>query len=604
MKSRTYFYNPTILRNDIIRFSPVWVLYTAGLLIFLLTSLGSTPDEVNRAYFMQGMIPFMLAINGLYAILNAVLLFNDLLNPRVCSAVHALPLTRDDFFRTHAFAGFCFSIIPNAVVILATLPFLGNGMPMAMYVAASCVATYIFYFGTALLSVQLAGNLVASVLIYGLINFFALLLAWFARELYEPILLGIEIPIRNTLWKLCPTVSMMEKQYVSVITAGEYPQTLRVAAIKRVGGWGAMGIWTIVGLVELAASQMLYRARKLEVAGDLVAYKRTRPVFLVLYTLMVGGFFHLVGDSMNNATAKLVFLFFGLAVGWITGQMLLERQLKIFTRKTMLPMAAILAVAALSLVITALDPLGICGKIPDADQIEFVQIYDHSGDGQAKLTTSAEIEDVRAMHQRAFAGYRSRNLRSILSQDRNTYYYSVSDLYSPMVLTYTLKNGKTLTRSYSVQVESKDGEILKTWLSRPECVFNTEFTDVEALAAKITYFDVYNYTRLGGYWNENVDVENQIGLLNAMLRDCAEGNLLFSWKYHRNEGQAFYIHIAYDELDEKGMSELRGYYHPDLKRWVDIYIRPCCTNTLNWFVENGYMTAEELDHVLHPQIIG
>ena len=36
MKSRTSFFNFTVLRKDITRYAPVWGLYAIGLLLFLL----------------------------------------------------------------------------------------------------------------------------------------------------------------------------------------------------------------------------------------------------------------------------------------------------------------------------------------------------------------------------------------------------------------------------------------------------------------------------------------------------------------------------------------------------------------------------------------
>ena len=44
MKSRTSFFNPTVLKKDLLRYAPVWGLYTVvNFIIFLFTSLADTP---------------------------------------------------------------------------------------------------------------------------------------------------------------------------------------------------------------------------------------------------------------------------------------------------------------------------------------------------------------------------------------------------------------------------------------------------------------------------------------------------------------------------------------------------------------------------------
>ena len=100
-----------------------------------------------------------VGINGLYALVVVQALFGDLLNPRMCNSLHAMPVTRDGYYGAHLAAGLLFAIVPNCLVFLPTSLFLGKELScVALWTLLALCLQYIFYLGTALLAVQLAGN--------------------------------------------------------------------------------------------------------------------------------------------------------------------------------------------------------------------------------------------------------------------------------------------------------------------------------------------------------------------------------------------------------------------------------------------------------------
>ena len=109
MKSRTSFFDRTVLKKDITRFAPLWALYLIGGLMIAISS-GISGDELNEVLGGLGIVSFS------YAILVAQLLFGDLFNTRLCNALHAMPLRREGWFFTHVIAGILFSLVPNLLI--------------------------------------------------------------------------------------------------------------------------------------------------------------------------------------------------------------------------------------------------------------------------------------------------------------------------------------------------------------------------------------------------------------------------------------------------------------------------------------------------------
>lgn len=601
MNSKTSFFSPAILRMDVTRYAPVWGLYTAGFLMIQIMELNRCTNDFAAAIYMDSFINMFIPINGLYAMTVALVLFGDLLNPRLCSALHALPLTRDSFFRTHTFAGFCFSIIPNALVMLISLPLLGKAAPMAVYAFLIGVGCYIFFFGTALLSVQLAGNRIAAVLIYGLLNFGALLPMWFARYLYEPMMYGVELPLREVFLKFCPTVSMMDTDYLFLSSTEVVERNLvRLDSIQRLDTWGALGIWTLVGLAELAAAQILYRCRKLETAGDLVSFKATKPVLLVLFTLMAAGIVHAAAYALklSGGLDGILVTAAGLAVGWILGQMLLEKQVWVFSWRNMAPMAAIVGVFALTVILTVGDVFGVVSRVPDADQVDAIRVHDAGGSSHtAVVRDPALIQELTELHARELKAYSHRGRMEKLSANSNSN-EEYSEGSTRITMEYVLKDGTVLKRTYEHDLYRPDGrltknmELFRRCFSLPSAVFSMEIQSAKDVTDKVSFIEIS-----GGLMRDFNVREDWDGLVRAILADCAEETTADSWWFHTADTQVAYIFISYTEPDS-GLVELPEYRfgvfaRPTLSTSIGVYASN--THTVEWLVEQGCFSWEELD---------
>ena len=267
------------MKKDITRFAPLWGLYTVFMLLFLFLLWG---DSTTGDHFAREANSIMLAmgvVNFFYAGLACLLLFGDLFQSRLCNALHALPLRREGWFLTHLSAGLLFCLIPNALGAVVAAVMLGQFAYLAYVWLGLMLLQYICFFGIAAFSVQCAGSILGAATVYGIVNFLSVLVLWMVKCFYEPVLFGITIN-GETLAQLSPAVGFSSKSYVDV----DFVYNADTTAFKGfvAEGWLYALLAALTGIAFLAAALFMYRRRKLESAGDFIAFRPAAPAFLIL----------------------------------------------------------------------------------------------------------------------------------------------------------------------------------------------------------------------------------------------------------------------------------------------------------------------------------
>ena len=209
------------------RFAPLWGLYT---LCMILGMMLLTQGSGNGYSFQRDLCSLPQAMNVInfgYAVLAAQLLFGDLYNSRMCNALHALPIRRECWFGTHVAAGFAFSLVPTLIGALtaAGLDAISNSMVTASWQLpwlnlALMNLQYLFYFGLAVFCVMCVGNRFAMTLVYGIVNFFAVIVYWFYYTIYEPLLYGVFIT-EEPFVLFCPVWQMIDNYEVIHVARAE-----------------------------------------------------------------------------------------------------------------------------------------------------------------------------------------------------------------------------------------------------------------------------------------------------------------------------------------------------------------------------------------------
>ena len=557
MKSRTSFFNFTAFRKNITRFVPVWALYTVFLLLVLFAISG------QEATYMARDISYITRLAGvgnlLYAGIVALCLFGDLYKGRLCNALHAFPMRREGWLLTNIANGFLFSLIPNLLVCTITSFQLGEYANYIWYLFAVASLQYIFFFGTAVLSALCAGNKLGMMAVYGIIHFIVVLVYFLAEVIYQPLIYGVELQT-DKFYRFFPLFRMFDEYVITDFGMG----TIQLIGFDK-ATWTHLYLCAGVGVVAFALAWLVYRRRHLERAGDFIALRPLAPVFLCVYTIAVGtvlySFFEMVGKP------SYVIYGVGIIIGFFTGQMLLNRTVKVFYKKSWIAFGVLVLVLSGSMALTWLDPMGIGSYIPSVDKVKSASIYgpdksyyyyDQEEFDSFAITDLEEIKSLQAFHEK-------------LMTERPTdggYYYDVR-------IHYNLADGNTVDRYYRVQMKSPLTKEAAKWFSDARYVFQID--DPTQLYQLIGGFhiDRSKYDEEGNWSVSAQDFEDPAqveGLLNAILADCAAGNMAQFWDFHNGDGTSYNIEL---ELHEDISKEFEDEY-----RFGYLSVYSDCTNTI------------------------
>ena len=589
MKLKVCFYNKTVLKTDITRFAPLWASYILGLAMVVLLQFSGGSDDAAKAsivYDFNRLCMLGAGINGLYALVVVQALFGDLLNPRLCNALHAMPVTRDGYYGTHLIAGLLLALVPNCLVLLPTSLLLPRQVASVALLALLALSLqYIFYLGTALTAVQLAGNRIGMVLIYGILNFATVLLYWFVAMVFTPLIYGKDISI-SWIARICPTVAMYEGNYFAPVDHSYYiGDTYHYVfdGISTGDVWVKAAVCAGLGVVSMAIAQLLYRKRRLETAGDLVAYPILSPFFLALYTLTVAAFLHLaVRQLTQGAISEYFFLPLGLIAGYVTGLMLLRRTSRVFRWRLLVPLGGILAVCVLCVLSIATDAFHIIRRVPDAQDVQSVvlaPVQTSYGNAALTLTEEDEIEDILAYHRGALRNWQRQVGDCLLQREGH---WSPGDYYN-IQLRYTLKNGSTFQRRYFLEKENPAYDRLKPYLSTPELSLGMDESTFRAAIANAGSGNSYFYAVNGGTIADKCrEFTNFAGLANAILADSQEGNLM-TLTLHTPAGK--------DAEPDYKIQGWLGILYDNEEQYLNINLTDKCTHTLYWISTHGTVSS-------------
>jgi len=582
----------TIFKKAMTRFAPGWIIYT----ICLILGMMLMRQDNNPVYFHSGLanlICVMSVINLFYALFSALLLFGDLYNSRMCNMIHALPVTRECLFISHTAAGLAWSLIPTLCgTLLALLLGIGselsNGWQVALWWLLGANLQYLFFFGVAAFSALCVGNRFAQAIIYFIINFISVIAYWLVDTLYRPLLYGIRTN-EDPFVRFAPTIQFANSEFIEVnwhkADGIFYDVNYRVT-----DGWGYLAICAVLGALLLVAACMLYRKRNLECAGDFMAVKALEPVFMVIYPLIVASVFYFFCEEvLSIGGVAIVYMAVGLLIGFFTGEMLLERTIRVFHKKALIKCAILASCFALTLIGTALDPFGIETWMPKAEDVTKVEVStNYSGYYDYNLITLDDpqaIEDVLRTHE-------------IAIEERNTYqghsYVVVEDspVYDPqgyngqtISFHYFLKNGTIKSRYYIININGEAGRLMTPYFNTLDGIFRnfygeTTLENILKVTQTITVgcdsYEGEDDLYIDGYSVSITDPEEIRSLMDAILADCELGVMAQNWDFRPNPDVCSTYWLDFD----------MGNQMDNLTIYSD------CVNTNTWLTEHGFISFE------------
>lgn len=611
MKLKQSCYDPAFCRMGLRRFAPLGILYTLALMLLTLVSVSMGYHQYgNITTSLQSFSEITILLQLGYAFILAQLLLGDLYTPRLCYAIQALPVTRGGWFGTQVIHGIL-SVIPGILIsggmMLASMTRFRILIPVWM---GSALLEFLFFFGAALLCGVCAGNRMGMTLLYGLVNFFGAIVSWAYVKIICSLIYGMYIPTIRA--RFCPLTEMMWSYAFRAIYSDlpserylEDSQTIffECPDVTHIE-FEPKAIWTLVffaalGCFAIWLAMKLLNRRKAECAGDLLAFRSMEPVILVLCTFSAGVVAHLMSSEFNWNIGYLM-LFLGLAVGYYCCLMLLKRQVNVFSARSFLPLGSLAAVMVLVMAAAGLDVFGTAYRMPEAAEIEKVELRNPSSSYRGTFTAGSaeDIEKVLTLHQDALEEHRvieSRRplLERIFGNEEDYLDYEKADgtreASGQMFITYTLKNGSTVNRSYQYHETSPHLDILQEIYSRPEFVFSDYHMEINSESDLNSLLEKTELIRLScwhesdlehGYYNDekNTTIPREAwdGLFSAMLEDCRDGTMAQSYGLHSGEEIEDRIIFIYPTGDNNGMYSL------------DISLYSGSVHTFDYLVSHGY----------------
>lgn len=589
MKLRTSFFDKTVFLKNVTRFAPVWGLYSLGLVMALMT-MASSDLEYWQVDALGESIQLMPLVNMGYALVCAMLLFGDLFNARMCNALHALPLRRECWFSTNVISGLAFAIVPNLVMTLIAIPLCASsivtdGWQVPLYWLLGSCLQFIAFFGIAVFSIFCAGSKFASLVVYGIVNFFSVLVYVLVAAVYTPMLYGIhtgETPFLN----FCPVLQMMEKGYIHTeqLWAETYPPQLMGGMFTVTDHWASLWIYAAVGVMLIAVALLMYRKRHLETAGDFIAVKPLRPVFLVIYTLCAGVAFFVFQELFLGGPLTYFWLYIGLAVGFFTGMMLLERTVRVFRKKNFALCGVLMLVFALTTLVTALDIFGIESWMPEKSEVKSVTVYDRhvyyaaNYDSLSGVVLEDEdIEKALRLHELALEEQKYFDNLAIGNDYVVVDYLDTVEtrFAASFTIVYELTDGRQVRRYYYAFADSETGEILTDLFSTPEQVLGVVESQIPGFAANIEEILLDSE-----FVTPALDEQQRQALLEAIAADCRDGNMAQNWAFHSVDNVEYYLEFQYWNAEARNSD------------WMTITVFPECRHTIAFIEESGMLDYE------------
>lgn len=567
MKSRTSFCNAAILRRILRSGLPLWGSYLLIWLVIFPMSFYSS-GRWNEYLAIQDQILSLTAYGShvfgfFYGLASACLVFCWLYKSRSANFFGALPVSRTSLFLTHYLAGLLFAVVPQLIVLLLSLPvgFVWGAPGMMLGDLATWFAittlTYLFYYSFAVLLAMIVGNLIALPLLYGVLSFTAIVVEVLVRDLLRYCVYGLS-GTHSLLFDWLSPFYYFVLDGNGMDIENVWNAAGRLLLRYRLVGWEPVLILAALGVAFAGIAFFLHRGRRMESAGDVIAIRRLKPVFLYGFTLgcaVVLGYL-LVNVIIPSSLGTERFwgitlcLLAGATLGYFAGQMLLHKSMRVLRRRYLVNWATVCAVIFAAMLCVRFDITGYSSYVPDAQEIQ-----------RASLGYSGEfsddtwfIERVRHLHQGCID-----QQEAIESRGTDSYNFRIT-------LSYELHDGSIVERQYLLPCADEQYQNADSLACQYETLYNDPYykllrklpRDFEGL--RIESCHLYNNNDNDSVWlNQQEALEFLSTCLAPDLRDSSMGNT--SWNdasvYTVNSYVDLWVDICFapEERQKEGVNQ-------------------------------------------------
>ncbi len=468
MRSGTSFFNGAVFKKTVLRYWPVWAAYSVIWLVALpiqgLMMLQLDAQNRGTTYYssyIEGFahdtadaVGMSLPLAVVFGVLAAMAVCSHLYNARSANFFGSLPVRREALFATHYLAGLAFLLVPTGAVFLLTLLVEAAGgavfLPgLGFWLAVTCGECLLFY-SMAVFCGMFTGHILALPAFYVIFNALATVLISLAGLLCGQFLYGFagfEGWVEEAMRWLTPVAKLEDSWSVRFVD---------MESGWTIHGLDIVAVYAAVAIAMAAGSFFLYRARRLESAGDVVSVKCMRPVFKYGVSFCAGLTLGMVTASVlgSEEITLIVSVLVWAVIGYFAAQMLLDKSFRVF--KKWKGAAVMAGVFALLFCAVGFDLTGFETRVPSPDQVEYVAYH---GGGTTNLADGGDYLAVSVDGENPEALQRFILLHQAAVEQRDGYDISPRTTVGVnFTLFYQLKNGSILSRRYYVYADPEEAD--------------------------------------------------------------------------------------------------------------------------------------------------
>lgn len=589
MKSKISFFNAGLFRSTLRRFWPLWTIHFAGWLLFLpvltlMNNLGPNKSTdfifaiCESAVFASSVVAFIMAI------LAAMAVFSFMYSSRSTGLIASLPVRREAIFGSVWLGGVFAVLASNLVIALLTFLFSLDATintALAFKAAFTWLGVYsmqfILFYGIASLTAVMTGSIAVLPILYIIFNFLAVGMETIIRLDFSCLIWGMSNGSFDCVLDfLSPLVYMVgsfvpDVEYNTPYVADTLGSLLdRECVAVTYSHWLPTVIYCLVGLIFSAAALMVFRKRRMESAGDVVAVRCMRPVFkygvtvcsalcggLLLYTVLFALFESRSASVFIMILSMIIFAF----IGYFGAKMLLEKSFHVF-RGSWVGFIVVCCLCAVFTLCCDLDVCGIGAYVPKEGSIKSITVYQ-----TGSVEDPAIIENYRQLHEK-IVSYKDEYEHIVYSDDTES-----------IMFEYKLKNGRTVSREYTLPMDDENVERYYELANTPSLLLERFSPSIPADEEHCSQAILY----IGD--NQRIDLTPAQAIdfyRNALLPDIKAGHKVIS---RTNDDIIATMYITFEqEIDNS------RYYD---SQEIVVEITTDCTECISWIKDNLGIDIEE-----------
>jgi ABC-2 type transport system permease protein len=381
---------------------------------------------------------------------------------------------------------------------------------------------------------------------------------------------------------------------------GDYYQ----ADIMQLQGGSIVAWYLLLALVLFIAAYFLYRKRSLEHAGDLVAVAAVKPIFRwgvgcaggVLLAVWAESFFEEIFGTAPKTAVFVVFFVAGILCFFIA-EMLVKKNFRVFKKQAVRECALFVVFLAAAVGATVGYVHVKEQYVPEVSEISEVKV---NGSYPLTLTEEDDVAYVAKLHK--FLTTHAKEYRDVDFQ-LNDYWW--------LQFTYTLNDGSTVRRSYSIPINDESRAAFADFYDLEAAHYaDYLFGEVEDLSIyEDGYLQIY-----GEDWNYATQVEfgeeEAAVLVKAVQADLKAQNLQ---KYNLYDMTGTHTAMPYmaelaiwgsdyerqKEFWDEQSTYLPGYSYyttyDEVARSYDLWFNfgPECSNVIDALLDLGLLESQD-----------